>query len=178
MQAKPILDQNEIQLRIEAIAKAIVEDSPKLPLAFVGIHRRGIPLAERVYKILQTQFSDLVLGRIDISLYRDDLSSLSVVPKLVGSEINFDLEGRHVILFDEVIQTGRTTRAALEELLDYGRPSKVEIAVLIDRPQRDLPLYAKYVGEVVDVSPEQRIQVHFAEVDGEDAVYLQDPSQS
>lgn len=177
MKAEPILDSQEIQLRIEAIAQAILKAEPQLPLALVGIHRRGIPLAERLHQLLQSKLADTVLGRIDVSLYRDDLSSLNVVPKLVGSEIDFDLEGRHVILCDEVIQTGRTTRAALEELLDHGRPDKVEIAVLIDRPHRELPLHANYVGERIDASPEKRIQVHFVEVDGEDAVYLQAPSQ-
>lgn len=168
----PILNKKEIAQRIQRIASAIEERKPASDLALVGIHRRGVPLSERVYSLLKPRHPGLRIGRVDISLYRDDLQSLAIMPKLVGSDIPFDLDGMHVILFDEVMHTGRTARAALEELLDHGRPGKVELAVLIDRGGRQLPLCADYVGQDVEVPVGQRVSVRFEEVDGEDAVYV------
>lgn len=169
---EPILTKQDIAQRIERIASAIEGKEPGTNLALVGIHRRGVPLSERVYAILKPRLPDLRIGRVDISLYRDDLQSLAIMPKLVGSDIPFDLDGMHVILFDEVMHTGRTARAALEELLDHGRPGKVELAVLIDRGGRQLPLCADYVGQEMEVADGQRVSVCFEEVDGEDAVYV------
>ncbi|CAN5908083.1 bifunctional pyr operon transcriptional regulator/uracil phosphoribosyltransferase PyrR [soil metagenome] len=169
----PILSKTDIAQRIERIAESIKESCPGPDLALVGIHRRGVPLAERLYALLKSHYQQLLLGRIDIALYRDDLKSLEIIPKLVGSDIPFDLDGRHVILCDEVLHTGRTSRAAIDELLDYGRPGKVELAVLMDRVGRELPIFARYVGQEITIEPQQRIQVHFEEVDGEDAVYVQ-----
>lgn len=169
----PILSKLDIAQRIERIADAIRENCPGSALALVGIHRRGVPLAERLFSLLKSHYQELLLGRVDISLYRDDLKSLEIIPKLVGSDIPFDLDGKHVILCDEVLHTGRTSRAAIDELLDYGRPGKVELAVLMDRGGRELPIFARYVGQEVTVEPSQRVQVHFEEVDGEDAVYVQ-----
>src|SRR5436190_477218 len=126
----PILTKKDIAQRIKGIAEAIREKCRKTDLALVGIHRRGVPLSERVYALLKPHYPSLRIGRVDISLYRDDLNSLEVMPKLVGSDISFDLDGMHVILFDEVLHTGRTSRAALDELLDHGRPQQVELAVL------------------------------------------------
>jgi pyrimidine operon attenuation protein/uracil phosphoribosyltransferase len=140
----------------------------------VGVYKRGVPFAERVYALLKPHCPSLLLGRVDIALYRDDLKKLVMMPKLVGSDIPFDLDDKHVILFDEVIYTGRTSRAAIEELLDHGRPRKLELAALIDRGGRELPLHADYVGEFVDVPDTQRVRVHFTEVDGEDAVYVRE----
>lgn len=169
----PILSKSDVAQRIERIAESIKENCPRPALALVGIHRRGVPLAERLYALLKGHYQELLLGRIDIALYRDDLKSLEKIPKLVGSDIPFDLDGRHVILCDEVLHTGRTSRAAIDELLDYGRPGKVELAVLMDREGRELPMFARYVGQAITIQPQQRIQVHFEEVDGEDAVYVQ-----
>jgi pyrimidine operon attenuation protein/uracil phosphoribosyltransferase len=170
----PILTKQDIAQRIERIAEAIREKCRESELALVGIHRRGVPFSERVYSLLKAHCPSLRIGRVDISLYRDDLKSLEIMPKLVGSDITFDLDDMHVILFDEVLHTGRTSRAALDELLDYGRPSKVELAVLIDREGRQLPIQADYVGEKVTIGPDQRIAVCFEEVDGEDAVYVRE----
>jgi pyrimidine operon attenuation protein/uracil phosphoribosyltransferase len=170
----PILTKKDIAQRIERIAEAIREKCRVMDLALVGIHRRGVPLSERVYTLLKKHFPSLRIGRVDISLYRDDLKSLEVMPKLVGSDIPFDLDEMHVVLFDEVLHTGRTSRAALEELLNYGRPRKVELAVLIDRAGRELPIQADYVGEEVVIKEEQRVAVCFEEVDGEDAVYVRE----
>ena len=170
----PILTKKDIAQRIERLASSIREKCRARELALVGIHRRGVPFAERVYVLLKSHYAELHIGRVDISLYRDDLKSLEHMPKLVGSDIPFDLDGMHVILFDEVLHTGRTSRAALDELLDHGRPRKVELAVLIDREGRQLPIQADYIGEQVSIRDGQRIAVHFEEVDGEDAVYVQE----
>jgi pyrimidine operon attenuation protein / uracil phosphoribosyltransferase len=170
----PILSKQDIARRIERIAGAIREKCSLKDLALIGIHKRGIPLSERVYALLKPDFPELRIGRVDISLYRDDLRSLQVMPKLIGSEINFDLDEKHVILFDEVLHTGRTARAGLDELLDYGRPRKVQLAVLIDRGGRELPITADFVGETMEVPPHLRVAVRFEEVDGEDAVYLRE----
>jgi pyrimidine operon attenuation protein/uracil phosphoribosyltransferase len=170
----PILTKKDIAQRIKGIADSIRERCRVTDLALVGIHRRGVPLSERVYALLKPHYPSLRIGRVDISLYRDDLKSLEVMPKLVGSDISFDLDEMHVILFDEVLHTGRTLRAALEELLDHGRPGKVELAVLIDREGREFPIQADYVGEKVAIKPGQRVAVCFEEVDGEDAVYVRE----
>ena len=169
----PILTKAEIAQRIERIATSIREKCPGKELALIGIYRRGVPLAERVYAHLKPHYESLRIGRVDISLYRDDLKNLEVMPKLVGSDIRFDLDGMHVILFDEVLHTGRTARAGLDELLDHGRPQKVQLAVLIDRGGRQLPIYADYIGETLEVPPDKRVAVCFEEVDGQDAVYVQ-----
>lgn len=170
----PILDKAAIQSRIERIANSIREAVKGDNLALVGVYRRGVPLAERLYELLKPQMPELQLGRVDISLYRDDLRTLSSLPKLVGSDIPFDLDGMHVILCDEVLHTGRTSRAAIEELLDYGRPAKIELATLINRDGRQLPIQPDYIGEHLDVQAHQRVHVHFTEVDDEDAVYIKD----
>ena len=170
----PILTKQDIAQRIGRIAASIREKCGTSDLALVGIHRRGVPLSERVYALLKPHCPNLRIGRVDISLYRDDLHSLEVMPKLVGSDIAFDLDDMHVILFDEVLHTGRTFRAALDELLDHGRPARVELAVLIDREGRQFPIQADYSGEKVAIRPEQRVAVCFEEVDGEDAVYVRE----
>lgn len=170
----PILTKQDMARRIGNLARDIRQACPGDELALVGIYRRGVPLAERIFALLQPHYSVLLLGRVDISLYRDDLKNLEMMPKLVGSDIPFDLDGRHVILFDEVIYTGRTSRAGLEELLDHGRPRKVQIAALIDRGGRELPVQADFVGQTVEAAPHQRVSVRFEEVDGEDAVYLRE----
>ena len=170
--AAPILTKQDIAQRIERLAASIRESFTGDELALVGIHRRGVPLAERVYALLKPHYKSLRIGRVDISLYRDDLKSLEVMPKLVGSDIPFDLDNMHVILFDEVLHTGRTARAGIDELIDHGRPKRVQLAVLIDREGRELPIQADFIGERVTISPNQRVAVRFEEVDGEDAVYV------
>ncbi len=170
----PILDRTALSQRIERMAQAIQQRcGSQENLALIGVYRRGVPLSERLYTQLKPSIPGLRIGRVDISLYRDDLRSLTMMPKLIGSEMNFDLDGMHVILCDEVLHTGRTSRAAIEEVLAHGRPHCVELAALIDREGREFPIQANYVGERVDITPDERIQVHFVEVDGEDAVYVQ-----
>ncbi len=158
---------------LDEIAEAIHAQWPQEPrIALVGIYRRGVPFAEALAQRLRTKGRCIDLGRIDITQYRDDLSTLSTLPKLVGSEINFDLDDAVVILCDEVIYTARTSRAALEELLDFGRPRCVQIAALVDRPGRQLPLAAAYAGIRVELSAHERVSVRIVDADGRDEVYV------
>ena len=141
-------------------------------LALVGIYRRGVPFAKALAERLRVKGLEVALGKIDITQYRDDLKTMTVLPKLEGSELDFDIEDSVVILCDEVVHTARTSRAALEELLDFGRPRSVELAALVDRVGRDQPLQPAYVGIHVDLPADERVSVRFVEGDGRDEVYV------
>ena len=131
-------------------------------------------MARRVQEVIADEKPDTQLGSLDISLYRDDLNRLDKMPSLESSDIPFDVDGAHVIIFDEVIYTGRTVRAAIEGILDYGRPSKIELAAFIDRGHRELPIQPDFVGHHLETALGQHVQVRLQEDDGEDAVYLRD----
>lgn len=142
-------------------------------LLLVGIRRRGVDLARRLARILGDRLGrEIPLGTLDINLYRDDWTSLAAMPALGASSIPLPLEGRRVLLVDDVLYTGRTIRAALEGILDYGRPATVELLVLIDRGHRELPIHADYVGRVIDSSRSERVDVLLEEQDGSDEVRL------
>lgn len=140
-------------------------------LALVGIKRRGVPLAERIAAKL-TRGRKVPVGAIDITLYRDDLQMVAETPIVRGSEISFDINGRTLVLVDDVIFTGRTIRAALTELLDFGRPRCIELAVLIDRGLRELPIQADYVGRTIRTRKGDRVDICLKEIDGRDGVEL------
>ena len=169
-----ILDADRIRRMIDRMAHEIAERQKDLPeLAFIGIRTRGVPLANR----LATRLSDLVkqsfpVGTLDITLYRDDLSTVAPQPLLKKTEIDFDLNGRTVLLCDDVLYTGRTIRAALDGVIDLGRPRAIRLAVLIDRGHRELPVEANYVGKSVPTSHREVIQVLFQETDGVDEVWI------
>jgi pyrimidine operon attenuation protein / uracil phosphoribosyltransferase len=171
-----ILDPDRIGRMIDRMAHEIAERQKDLPdLAFVGIRTRGVPLATR----LASRLGDLVkkpfpVGTLDITLYRDDLSLVAPQPLLRKTEIDFDLNGRAVLLCDDVLYTGRTVRAAIEALFDYGRPARVQLAVLVDRGHRELPIKADYVGKNLPTSLSQSVQVHLKEIDGRDEVEIQE----
>ncbi len=150
---------------VEGIAK---ETSGEICL--VGIRRRGDEVAERVAAGLKEQGRSIQMGVVDISLYRDDLQHLHRNPILKGSEIDFELEGAHIILVDDVLFTGRTIRAALDALSDYGRPCKVELAVLVDRGGRELPIAPQYVGLTIEPESSARVDVSLAKTDGKDEI--------
>lgn len=142
-------------------------------LLLVGIQRRGADLARRLARILGERTGrDIPLGTLDINLYRDDWTSLSAMPALGASSIPLPLEGKQVILVDDVLYTGRTVRAALEAILDYGRPNRVELLVLVDRGHRELPIHADYVGRSVNTSRAEQVNVLLDERDGLDEVRL------
>jgi pyrimidine operon attenuation protein/uracil phosphoribosyltransferase len=142
-------------------------------LVLVGIQRRGVDLARRLKTLLDARLpAPVVLGQLDINLYRDDWSSLGITPAISHTEIPAEVEGASVILVDDVLYSGRTTRAALEAILDFGRPRRVELLVLIDRGHRELPIQADYVGKRVNTSAAERVDVLVAERDEQDRVLL------
>lgn len=171
--SKTLLDEADIATTIRRLAYEILETCREDKPAFVGIHTRGVTLARRVAAVLAEAGHEFPLGTLDISLYRDDLDNLgSTLPKLESSDIPFALEDTRVILFDEVIFTGRTIRAALDGLMDYGRPSKIELAVLVDRGNRELPIQPDYSGIEIDTGRDQYVKVRFHEDDGKEGVFL------
>ena len=137
-----------------------IEPHLTAPCALVGIHTGGAWLAERLRQVLP---GDLPLGTVDISFYRDDFSRIGLHPETKPSHIPFEVEGRHIILIDDVLYTGRTVRAAMNDLFDYGRPASISLAVMIDRGGRELPIAARFVGAVLDLAPSQNIQLERSE---------------
>ncbi len=168
------MSAREMDLALARIAAEIVENHPKLDeLLLVGIRRRGIPLSERLQKHIERVTQKKVqLGVLDITLYRDDLTTVAAQPVVENTRIDVPVEGRKVILVDDVLYTGRTIRAALDHLIDFGRPGKVELAVLIDRGHRELPIQADYVGKRVQTADEEVVEVQLPETDQAERVML------
>lgn len=169
-----IMDQAAIDRTLKRIAHEIIEQNRGLEnLYLVGIRTRGVPIAERIASYLkEIENIDIPVGILDITLYRDDLTTISHQPVIKGSEIDVEVENKRVILTDDVLYTGRTVRAALEALLDFGRPKEIQLCVLIDRGHRELPVKADYVGKNVPTSNEEIIKVSFVDTDGEDSVKI------
>lgn len=169
---RTLLSEEGVTEKVRELAAEILKRCGDDVPAFVGVYTRGVTLAKRVREALKDDWPDIPLGTLDISLYRDDLDDLESAPKLESSEIPFGLDGTRVILFDEVMFTGRTTRAALDVLMDYGRPARVELAVLVDRGNRELPLQPDYVGLKVETKVGDYVAVQFAEEDEREGVFL------
>ncbi len=165
-----ILTAEDIAAGVERLAGAIREKNPDQPICLVGIRSRGDEVAERVLTHLSAEDRELAFGVLDISLYRDDFEHLHENPKLQESDIPFEVEGAHIILVDDVLFTGRTIRAALDALSDYGRPAKVELAVLIDRGHREMPIQPDYVGIILDTRRHDHVLVSLEGTDGVDEV--------
>ena len=158
---------------MESLARAIRDKHRGYPIALIGIRSRGDEVAERILTILSEEDDwDLSFGVLDISLYRDDFEHLHTNPLLQESEIGFPVDGAHIILVDDVLFTGRTIRAALDALSDYGRPAKVELAVLIDRGHREMPIQPDYVGIALDTSRLDHVLVSLEGADGQDLVQI------
>jgi len=159
---------------LHRMAHEIIEQNKGLEkIRLVGIRSRGVPLAERLARYLnEIDNTEIPVGIIDITLYRDDLSTISHQPVIKGSSIDFEMDDAIVILVDDVLYTGRTVRAAIDALLDFGRPKQIQLAVLIDRGHRELPIKADYVGKNVPTSNEEIIKVSLEETDGEDSVKI------
>jgi pyrimidine operon attenuation protein / uracil phosphoribosyltransferase len=169
----PSLNAEEIDAGVLRLAQSIRDRLQGQAIALVGIRSRGDEVAERILTILSEDDDwDLSFGVLDISLYRDDFEHLHTNPKLQESEINFDVEGAHIILVDDVLFTGRTIRAALDALSDYGRPSKVELAVLIDRGHREMPIQPDYVGIALNTCRLDHVLVSLEGTDGKDQVEI------
>ncbi len=170
MEESKLLDEDGMQKTLERLAEELLAKHKGGRLALVGIHTRGVILAERLKTLLQPDIPQLEQGTLDISLYRDDLNNLAALPKVQGSDIPFDVEGAPILLCDDVLYTGRTIRAAMNLLLDYGRPQFIELAVLVDRGHRELPIAPTYCGVEVKTEREEYVRVHFQEQDGGDAL--------
>ena len=169
-----LMSASEIDRTLVRLAHEILERTSNLDkLAFIGIRRRGVPLAQRLArKIEDLEHRKVPVGILDINLYRDDLSTVSHQPVLNATDIQFEVTGKDIILMDDVLYTGRTIRAALDALFDHGRPSRVQLLVLIDRGHRELPIEARYVGRMVQTSANEIIEVKFQEIDAMEKVLL------
>ena len=166
------LNAEDIAQAIESLAAQIRSRHPDEPIALIGIRSRGDEVAERLCTLLAADDRELNFGTLDISLYRDDFEHLHENPKLQGSDIDFSIENAIVILVDDVLFTGRTIRAALDALSDYGRPGKVELAVLIDRGHREMPIHADFVGISLATERLDHVLVSLEGTDGEDKVLI------
>lgn len=160
---------------VAALAKSICSANAGVAsIALVGIHTRGVPLARRIAAEMGKNGGvNALIGTIDITQHRDDLNTFQMVPKLEGSDIPFDIDDLTVVLCDEVIFTGRSVRAALDELLNFGRPKRVQLAVLVDRCGRELPVQPDFAALKVTLAPGERVAVRFEEVDGQDSCTVQ-----
>ena len=172
-----ILSAEEIRRALSRIAHEIAEHNPSLDdVVLVGMRTRGVPLAERLgQRIAEFEGRQVPVGALDIGLYRDDISYLDLKPELKPTEIPTDIAGRRVVLVDDVLFTGRSFRAALDALIDFGRPSHIQLAVLVDRGHRELPIRADYVGKNIPTSRHEEIQVRLQEIDGRDEVVVLQP---
>ncbi len=169
-----LMSASEIDRTVVRLAHEILERSRDLSnLAFIGIRRRGVPLARRLArKIESLEKRAIPVGTLDINLYRDDLSTVGHKPVVTGTEIDFSVQGKDIILMDDVLYTGRTIRAALDALFDHGRPARVQLLVLIDRGHRELPIEARFVGRTIPTSSSEIVEVKFQEIDGTEKVLL------
>jgi pyrimidine operon attenuation protein/uracil phosphoribosyltransferase len=169
-----LMSASEIDRTLVRLAHEILEKTADLDqLAFIGIRRRGVPLAQRLArKIEALENRKVPVGILDINLYRDDLTTVDVKPVVSATDIQFPVQGKDIVLMDDVLYTGRTIRAALDALFDHGRPSRVRLLALIDRGHRELPIEAQFVGRVVQTSAVEIIEVKFQEVDSVEKVLL------
>ncbi|MDY6825440.1 MAG: bifunctional pyr operon transcriptional regulator/uracil phosphoribosyltransferase PyrR [Thermodesulfobacteriota bacterium] len=176
MNANVIMDAKDIGRALTRIAHEIIEVHKGVDsLVVIGVHTRGVHLARRLCeKIAATEGRQLPAGTIDINLYRDDWTKINRHPVVQSTHIDFPLDDRQVILVDDVLFTGRTTRAALEALLDFGRPARVELAVLVDRGLRELPIQPDYVGKVIKTDLSQMVNVMLSECDDTEMVVVEE----
>jgi pyrimidine operon attenuation protein / uracil phosphoribosyltransferase len=179
-QTTVVLDRDDIRRTLVRIAHEIVEKNPDGAVALVGIHRRGAHLARRLQPLTSELLdSPVPLGSVDIAFYRDDLNSAgggraagSEFPVVHSTELDFSVDARTIVIVDDVLYTGRTVRAAIDVIFDYGRPAKIQLAALVDRGHRELPIRPDYVGKNIPTSQEQRVNVRVHEVDGVDEVTI------
>ena len=172
-----VLDRSDLRRTLVRMAHEIVEKNPDGSIALVGIHRRGAILAHRLHALVSELLDTPVpLGDLDISFYRDDLAIRPNAPIVQSTQLDFHVEGRTIVIVDDVLYTGRTVRAAIDVIFDYGRPARVQLAALVDRGHRELPIRPDYVGKNLPTSQDQRVNVRVEEVDGYDEVAIADTS--
>ncbi len=168
-----VLDRHDMRRTLVRMAHEIAEKNPAQAIAIVGIHRRGAVLGARLHALLEELIGEPVpLGDIDIAFYRDDVGLRPRAPVVHASHLDFPLEGRTVAIVDDVLFTGRTVRAAIEAIFDYGRPARVQLAVLADRGHRELPIRPDYVGKNLPTASSERVNVRVEELDGVDEVTI------
>ncbi len=186
-QTTVVLDRDDIRRTLVRIAHEIGEKNPDGAVALVGIHRRGAHLARRLQPLTSELLdSSVPLGSVDIAFYRDDLNSSagggraagSEFPVVHSTELDFSVDARTIVIVDDVLYTGRTVRAAIDVVFDYGRPAKIQLAALVDRGHRELPIRPDYVGKNIPTSQEQRVNVRVQEVDGVDEVTIGPANQA
>jgi len=174
---REVMDGRAIHRALVRIAHEIVERNKGIAsLALVGIRSRGVYLAQRIHQALRSidpAAAEVPFGVVDITLYRDDLARRLQTPAVQATEVTFSLDGLHVLLVDDVLFTGRTIRAAMDALMDFGRPDSIQLAVLVDRGHRELPIRADYVGKNIPTAADEVVAVRLAEADGADAVLVQ-----
>ncbi len=176
VEKRQLLSAEEIGRTLQRLAHEIVEKSGGTKdLALIGVRRRGVPLSERLAKIIGgVARVDVPVGTLDITLYRDDLSTIGPQPVVQSTEIAFPVDDRDLVVVDDVLYTGRTARAAMNGLFDLGRPRRIRLCVLIDRGHRELPIEAAFVGRTVETSDTEIVEVRLREIDGEERVVLVD----
>ena len=169
-----LMDEKAIGRAITRISHEIIERNKGIEdVVLVGIKTRGVPIADRIgKKIQQIEGASVNTGEVDITLYRDDLKKIDVDPVINGSNVQFSIDDKIVILVDDVLYTGRTVRSAFDAIIDIGRPKAIQLAVLVDRGHRELPIRADYVGKNVPTSKGEFISVKLSEIDGEDSVTI------
>jgi pyrimidine operon attenuation protein/uracil phosphoribosyltransferase len=169
-----LMDAARMGRTLSRIAHEILERHPRVSsLALVGVRTRGVPLAQRLARLIgETSSAEPAVGALDITLYRDDFTTIAPQPLTKGTDILFSIDGRTVVLVDDVLFTGRTVRAALDQLIDFGRPARIELAVLVDRGHRELPIRADYVGRTLSTARDEVVQVLVREEDGRDEIVL------
>ncbi len=169
-----LMNEEDIRRALLRLSHQVLEKGVEVAdLIIIGIQRRGVPLAERISKIIEElKGKKPGTGILDITLYRDDLTQIAYQPVVRSTHIPFSIDNKRVVLIDDVLYTGRTVRAAIDVLIDFGRPQKIELAVLVDRGHRELPIRADYVGKNVPTSSEERVEVKVREIDGRDEVLL------
>jgi pyrimidine operon attenuation protein/uracil phosphoribosyltransferase len=175
MSSRQIMTADEIRRATTRLSHEIMEkQAGTAGLMLIGIQRRGVPLAARIAaSIAATEGVDVPVGALDITFYRDDLSLVAEQPIVKGTELPSGIDGRTIILVDDVLYTGRTIRAAMDALVDFGRPRAIRLAVLVDRGHRELPIRADHVGKNIPTSREEVVKVHLEEIDGVDSVEIE-----
>ncbi|MBN2018311.1 MAG: bifunctional pyr operon transcriptional regulator/uracil phosphoribosyltransferase PyrR [Candidatus Cloacimonetes bacterium] len=171
---KKILDDKEMERILKRLANEVIEKNKGCEnLYIVGIHTRGVPIAQRIAGYIEKfENTRIRVGALDITLYRDDLAYIDHQPVIQDSILNFDIEGKNILLVDDVLNTGRTARAALNAILDYGRPESIQFLVIIDRGHRELPIQADFVGKHLPTAKDEAVNVSLKEIDGKDEVLI------
>lgn len=174
VERRVVMDATAVRRAVRRIAHQVVEEVDDLStLALVGVRTLGVPLAHRIAAhVAEAEGFEAPVGELDITLYRDDVFEGLANPEVRPTHLPFDVNGRHIVLVDDVLYTGRTVRAALEALMDWGRPRRIRFAALVDRGHRELPIRADYVGQSVETGRDESVKVHLTELDDEDRVVL------